>query len=247
MAAVASIATTLIAGSMSSIPAVYHFGRLSPYSLIANGLALPVIGILVMPFALISALLMPFGLEALPLRIMGEGLKLVLWISDWVAGFPGANMVAPQPSAVSVMLLAIGTILICLLLGPLRWCGLPVIGIAMALMVAPQSKPDILIERSGQNVAFRDAHGLLVPALPRRARFTVEKWLQANGEEASLAEAAKRPGWMCKAARCEADVKAQAHCLCQQGRGSATRLHRYCHSHHRLPVARSLPWRADAH
>ncbi len=64
---------------MSSIPAAYHFGRLAPYGLIANGLAFPVIGILVMPFrADLGHLLMPFGLEALPLTVMGEGLKLVL-------------------------------------------------------------------------------------------------------------------------------------------------------------------------
>ena len=207
LAAVVSVVTTLIAGGMSSIPAVYHFGRLSPYSVIANGLALPVIGLIVMPFALISALLMPFGLEALPLTIMGEGLKLVLWISDWVASFPGANMVAPQPAILSVMLLATGAVLVCLLLGPWRWSGLALIGIAMGLMLAPQQQPDIFIERSGQNVAIRDAQGLLVPAYPRRARFTVEKWLQANGEEAKLAEAAKRPGWTCTTSRCEAELK----------------------------------------
>ena len=207
LGAVASVATTLIAGGMSSIPAVYHFGRLSPYSVIANGLALPVIGLIVMPFALISALLMPFGLEALPLTIMGEGLKMVLWISDWVASFPGANMVAPQPSVLSVMLLAIGAVLVCLLLGPWRWLGLAFIGIAMGLMLAPQQQPDVYIERSGQNVAIRDAQGLLVPAYPRRARFTVEKWLQANGEEAKLADSAKRPGWTCTGNRCEAELK----------------------------------------
>ena len=202
-----SIATTLIAGGMSSIPAVFHFGRLSPYSVIANGVALPVIATLVMPFALASAVLMPLGLEALPLTIMQEGLKLVLWISNWVAGLPGANMVAPHPTAFSTMLLSFGAVLICLLLGPLRWSGLALIGIAAALMLAPRQGPDILIERSGQNVAFRDAEGLLVPAMTRRARFTVEKWLQANGEAAKLGEAAIRPGWSCKDNRCEADVK----------------------------------------
>lgn len=207
LAAIASLLTTVIAGSMSSIPAVYHFGRLSPYSLVANGLALPVIGILVMPFALISALLMPFGLEALPLYVMGEGLKLVLWISDSVAGFPGAMMVVPEPSAVSVALLATGTVLICLLLGPVRWSGLGFVGAATALMLTPAPQPDILIERSGQNVAIRDPQGLLVPAMPRRARFTVDKWLQSNGEEVTLAEAARRPGWSCRDKRCDASVK----------------------------------------
>ena len=77
--------TTLTAGGLSSIAAVYHFGRLAPYSLIANLLALPVVSILVMPMALAAALLMPFGLEAWPLRAMNEGLTLTLAISDWVS------------------------------------------------------------------------------------------------------------------------------------------------------------------
>ena len=46
--------TTLIAGGLSSIAAVYHFGRLAPYSLLANLLALPVVSIIVMPMALSS-------------------------------------------------------------------------------------------------------------------------------------------------------------------------------------------------
>ena len=41
-----------IAGAGSSLPAAYHFGRLSPYGVLANGLAIPVVGLVVMPAAL---------------------------------------------------------------------------------------------------------------------------------------------------------------------------------------------------
>jgi competence protein ComEC len=67
--------------------------------------------------------------------------------------------------------------------------------------------PDLLVEATGQNVALRDASGHLVPARPRHARFAVEKWLQANGEEASLGEASKRPGWACSDDRCIGEVR----------------------------------------
>ena len=187
------------------------------------GWRIPVIGILVMPFALSRRVLMPFGLEALPLWIMGEGLKLVIVISDWVAGFPAPTWSLPQPSALSVMLVASGTVLICLLAGPLRLAGLRGHWHRRCTdAVARQQRPDILIERTGQNVAIRDAEGLLVPAYAtQRARFTVEKWLQVNGEEATPADAAKRPGWTCTETRCDADGEGQAHRLCQQGRRPA--------------------------
>ena len=63
--ALASILTSLVAGGFSSIPAAYHFGRLAPYGVLANGLAIPVISLVVMPFALLSVVLMPLGLEAM--------------------------------------------------------------------------------------------------------------------------------------------------------------------------------------
>lgn len=209
LAAAVSILTTLIAGSMSSIPAAYHFGRMAPYSLIANGLALPVIGIVVMPMALLAAVLMPIGLEALPLWAMGKGLSLVLLISDWVAGFPGAYVILPQPSGLSVILMACGTALICLLAGPGRWSGLAVLGLGAGLAFAAPTGPDIVIERTGANVAIRDSDGRLVPARPRKARFAVEKWLLVNGEEVTVADAARRFGWTCTATRCAAELKAR--------------------------------------
>jgi competence protein ComEC len=85
------LATTLVAGTLSSIPAAYHFGRLSPLSLLANALALPLLSFIVMPAATLSVVLMPLGLETLPLWVMGVGLEGVLLVSDWVAALPMAR------------------------------------------------------------------------------------------------------------------------------------------------------------
>ena len=96
----ATVITTVIAGTLSSIPAAYHFGRVAPYGILANGLAIPIVSLVVMPMALAGVLLMPLGLEAWPLWLMGKGLDLVLAVSDWVAGLPGSSLViARQPRA----------------------------------------------------------------------------------------------------------------------------------------------------
>lgn len=203
----ASLVTSFIAGFSSSLPAAYHFGRISPYGVLANGLAIPVVGVLVMPFALVSVLLMPFGLERLPLLVMGKGLELVIVISDAVAGLPGANEVIARPTEAAILAVALGFLLLCLLIGPVRLVGLVVMAAGSLLLVAAPPAPDLLVEQAGQNVALRNTGGRLVPAVPRRARFAVEKWLQANGEEASLGEAARRPGWTCREGRCIAVVK----------------------------------------
>lgn len=203
----ASLVTSLIAGATSSLPAAYHFGRVSPYGVLANGLAIPVVGGMVMPFAIMSALLMPFGLEQLPLTVMGKGLELVILISNWVASLPGANEVIARPPLLATTTVAVGVMLLCLLAGPLRLGGLAVMAAGGLQMLNPPPLPDVLIETTAQNVAFRDGAGHLVPAQPRRGRFAVEKWLQANGEEESPGSAAKRAGWVCAEGRCAAEVK----------------------------------------
>lgn len=204
----ASLVTSMIAGLSSSLPAAYHFGRISPYGVLANALAIPVVGTAVMPFAVLAALLMPFGLETGPLLVMGKGLELVLAISDWVATLPGANEVVARPPLEAMLCAAAGMMLLCLLVGPVRLSGLALLAAAALIAVAaPPPPPDLLVEATGQNVALRDAAGHLVPALPRRGRFAVEKWLQANGEEESPGTAAKRPGWSCTPGRCAAELR----------------------------------------
>jgi Competence protein len=63
--------TTLVATAAVAPFAIYHFHRLSHYGVVANLIALPLVSLLIMPFALLSLLAMPFGLEAAPLQVMG--------------------------------------------------------------------------------------------------------------------------------------------------------------------------------
>jgi competence protein ComEC len=204
--ALASILTTLIAGSFSSIPAAYHFGRLAPYGVLANGLAIPVISLAVMPFAVLSVVLMPLGLEGWPLAVLGKGLEMVLNISDHVAALPGAQRVIPQVPLTSAIALALGASILCLAKRQAKFagCALLIVGFALAQF---NRFPDLLIERTAANMAFRNGSGELVFANSRRGRFAAEKWLQANGEELTFKEAAARSGWACEGRSCRSEIK----------------------------------------
>ncbi len=202
-----SLVTSLIAGVSSSIPAAYHFGRLSPYGALANGLAIPVVSFVVMPSALVSVLLMPLGLEWLPLRILQEGLSLVTQVSNSIARMPGADAIMARPSSLAIMLTAAGFLWLAMLQGLLRWAGLLLMLTGGAMTLSPPAMPDLLISRAGENVALMSGQGELVPAYARRARFSVEKWLAANGEEQDPSTAAKRGGWVCGDGACRAVVK----------------------------------------
>ena len=208
LAVAASLLTSLIAGSLSAIPAIFHFGRVAPYGVLANGLAIPVVSLVVMPMALLSVLAMPFGLEAWPLAAMGFGVSQVLAISDWVASLPAARHMLPQISAISAMLLACGAAVICLVRLKLKLAGVALMAVGLFLSRLT-SFPDILVERTGANVALRTDAGTLAFALPRKGAFAAGRWLQANGEETTLQQASQQQAWSCASGICRTMLKGQ--------------------------------------
>ncbi|MCZ2158443.1 ComEC family competence protein [Bartonella sp. 220] len=73
--------SSFVAGTASGIYAAYHFSNIAFFSIISNALALPIVSILIIPFGLIAVLAMFWGLEWLPLQIMGVGVGLVIKIA----------------------------------------------------------------------------------------------------------------------------------------------------------------------
>jgi competence protein ComEC len=201
---VGALATSLAAGALSSIPAIYHFGRIAPYSVIANALALPLVSILVMPLALAGTLLASVGLEAIPFQAMGYALTWVMTVSDLVAGWDAPQQL-PTPSMVTVMLFVTASAVLFLAASTLRW--LAALPLALIILV-PQNlnRPDLYVEDRARTVAVRGADGELVPVHSRKSRFAVQRWLQAEGDDAKIAEAAKRQAWSCIEAVCSATV-----------------------------------------
>jgi competence protein ComEC len=70
-----SLATSLVAGVLSGVPAAHHFGRLAPYGVLANALALPFVSLLVMPAAMVGVVMMPLGLDGPAFQVMSMGLE----------------------------------------------------------------------------------------------------------------------------------------------------------------------------
>jgi competence protein ComEC len=149
---------------------------------------------------------MPYGLEVLPLRLMGAGLEAVVTIARTVAALPGAHTAIASPPALSMLLLTAGLIFLCLWQGRGRFFGLLAFagGIALGGM---GGRADILVERRGATVAIRAETGQLALPMQRKARFTVQKWLLREGDSASFGEALKRSGWQCGGTACRAVVK----------------------------------------
>jgi competence protein ComEC len=201
--AVASIGTSLVAGILSGIPAAHHFGRLAPYSVAANALALPLVSIVVMPSAMASVILMPLGLEALPLWFMEWGLRAVMWVSDWVASWPAAGQRLPLLDKYVAASLAVAIALLLLPLARLKVFSFPAFVVAGFLFSTSQNRPLLLIDERAGNVAVWTEQGL-VPALPKQAAASVSRWLSQAGDDAGFKKTFEREAWTCSATQCEA-------------------------------------------
>lgn len=184
---VAGIAfTSLVAGLATGLFAAYHFHRIAPLGLLANILAMPIVSIVVMPLALVSMLLMPYGFEQASLGLLGFSVDQVLAVAGWVNGFGVAGetgLMAP-----SVLLAgAAGLLLLTLLRSSLRLLGLAMFAL-MALLWEPAQPPDIIVAQDGRAIALADGVGGIVLLYPRRNRFISDIWLRAwPGGSAMLA------------------------------------------------------------
>ena len=217
---VASTLTTLVAGGTSSIAAAYHFGRLSPFSIVANGITLPIMGVLVMPPALIATLAMPFGLEFVPLKVMEFGLWLTMFISDWVASWPGANVLIHQPSIIGIMLIFLGVTIVAIGIGKFRFVGVAV-ALSGILITPLSASPTILVEDRAANVAILNSDGEYVFANGDKNKFVGNKWLQHNGEEITMPDAALKPGWDCVDGDCFSSAGPMSVAFLHQERNAA--------------------------
>jgi competence protein ComEC len=176
-----TIVTSFIA-SLATLPfALFHFDRLSVYGVFANAIAVPLTAFWIMPSAALSLLLMPLGLEGIPLQVMGWGCDVLLWVAHWVAGWPGAIAILPAMPSFALAIFGIGLLWLGMARGRWRWAGAVAIAAAMsAAWVVP--RPDILISPSGKLVAFRSPDGRLILSSNRAERLVRETWLRRNGQ-----------------------------------------------------------------
>lgn len=190
------VATTIIAGLAVAPIAIFHFHRSQQFAVLANLIGVPLTNFVLMPAALLTLLALPFGLEAVPLAVMGRSIDVLVWTAKSVAALPGAVVPVPAIPSVAFGLVVCGGLW--LFIWRRRWRLLGLAAIAGGIAVAPlRGAPDVLIGADGKLVAFRDQHGRLT-AMGRGGTFSLSRWLQADGDPRSVKAA--RAG---NAKRCE--------------------------------------------
>jgi len=200
---IATMIIVSLAAGCATMPYVgYHFHRLGPYGVIANVLAMPIVSVLVMPAGLLAILAIPFGLDAPLWRLMGLGIDWMIWVSQFVAGLPGAVGRIVAFGSAPLLLCTAGLLLLCLLRSHLRWTGAAVIAVA-ALWAFRAPMPDVYVGNRGDVVAVRGASGKLsVMRTANGDTFPVREWLAADADVRTAKDASLKDGVSCDAIGC---------------------------------------------
>jgi len=171
--------TTIIATAGTAAFAIYHFNRFALFSVPANLVAVPLAGIWVMPWALVSCLLMPFGLESVGLVPMGWGIQLIEAVAHWTAGLPSAALDLPSMPDWGLLLIAAGGLWLALWRTSWRRWGVVPMLIGIASLTAAEP-PDLLLAGDGGLIAVRSGPGYLLSS-DRADRLVAESWLRTAG------------------------------------------------------------------
>lgn len=171
-------ATSLIGGLSTAIYSMEHFHRLAGYGLAANLAVMPIISFVVMPAGLLGMLLMPLGLDAPLLKLMGLGLEAVIAVAKHVAAWGGDVGTGRQhPWFLSIA--SIGFLILALLRTRLRLVGVPIMALAFALSWQANRLPpsDVLVSDDGALVALVSAG--VATNRTRPPAFVFDQWQRA--------------------------------------------------------------------
>lgn len=187
------VLSSLIGGLSTAPYAAAHFNRFTDYGLIANLLTVPVMGAVIMPAGALAALLAPFGLAALPLWVMEQGSRWILFVAHWIAGLEGSVTPIPAPGPWVLPAFTLGMLWLILWQGRVRLAGIAPVITALALWLG-QGRPDLLMSGDGKLLGLVGPEGRALSAASGGG-FSAENWLLDDGDLADQTAAAARAGF----------------------------------------------------
>ncbi len=186
----ALVMSSAIAGLATAPIGAAHFNTMSHYGLAANLLSVPMMGSIVVPAAVMAALLAPFGLEWIALEVMGLGLRWILHVAHTTAALDGALGYVASPPAFALPCMAMGALWAVLWQGRARWFGLA--PMLMVLMMWGQGdRPEALIADTGGLIGVMSENGRAL-SKERGSGFVATVWLENDGDDADQKLASAR-------------------------------------------------------
>ncbi|MFK7835098.1 MAG: ComEC/Rec2 family competence protein [Sulfitobacter sp.] len=185
----ATFVSSAVAGLATAPIAAVHFNAIAHYGLIANLLSVPLMGVLVIPAAVIALVLAPLGLDWIALKAMGLGLDWILGVAHHVAAIEGARGYVIGPGPWVLPLLALGFLAVVLWQGRLKWGGLAMMALSFVLWQGAV-RPEVLIADNGTLVGVMTDQGRGL-SKAKGAGFVARNWLENDGNGGGQLAASK--------------------------------------------------------
>jgi competence protein ComEC len=176
----ALVLSSAVAGFATAPIAAAHFNRMAEYGLLANLLAVPLMGSVVIPAAVLAGLLAPVGLAAPALWVLEQGSRWILFVAGWVGGLEGAVRAVPMAGPHVLGMIALGGVWLIAWPGRARWAGAGVLAVALATWQGG-ARPALLIASDGALLGVLGPEGRALSA-PRGAGFVADGWLQHDAD-----------------------------------------------------------------
>lgn len=171
--------TTVVATAATAPFALYHFGRVANYGLVANLIAVPIMAFWVMPVGLVAVLLAPLGLSLWPAVAMGWGIEAILAVAATVSDWPhAATTVGALPDWAPAVAVAGG---LWLVIWRRRWRFLGLLPVLVAIFSAwAVPVPTAIVSETGRLAGVTWNGGLWLSNL-RRETFAAGVWHEKLG------------------------------------------------------------------
>lgn len=176
-----------VAGLATAPFGAAHFNQIAHFGLLANLLAVPVMGMVVMPAAILTALLSLLGLEAAGFAIMHLGLSWILTVAEQVAAIPNGTSMVPAPNHLVLPLVTAAMCLMCLGVGRLRWGAVPVM-VAALVSWSLSTRPAVLVSDTGALIGVQTG-GIRSLTKATGDGFSARTWLENDGDDRPQSEA----------------------------------------------------------
>lgn len=184
--------SSAVAGLATAPIAAAHFNQVPHFGLIANIVSVPMMGMFVIPGAVIAAVLWPFGLSQIGLWIMKPAIDWILFVAASVSSWPGSLSFVPTPGVAVLPMLALGGLTLALWQGRARFLGLVVLMVA-GVVWSNVERPALLVSESGSLIGVM-SEGARALSKARGDSFAAEIWLENDGDAVEQSVAFERPG-----------------------------------------------------
>ncbi len=175
------VALISLAAETAILPiALLHFHQMGIYGIAANAVAAPLVTYIIMPLGLLTAMLAPMGWDGPIASLLGGACNILLAIADIIARWPAARILAPEYGTLAFVLAMIGFVILLLVRGRMRLCGLAFAAAAVvAAILYPQA--DIRISSDARQVLLRTDAGSVVISDERGSAMLRKRWREVHG------------------------------------------------------------------